>query len=93
MAPNALFDEEYAEHATSVWHLFDGTAGSQGGWASGKQPDDQHEFGYAHDPEPLGEAASVPPPDPKLFATYDGSMGKPNGMTTGTETGNIFLRW
>src|SRR5256885_143014 len=34
VAPNALFDEEYAEHATSVWHLSDGTHGHDGGWAS-----------------------------------------------------------
>ena len=30
VAPNALFDEEYAEHATSVWHLSDGTHGAMG---------------------------------------------------------------
>ena len=66
VAPNALFDEEYAEHATSVWHLSDGTAGAQGGWASGPQPDGQHEFGYLLDPEPLGDVASAPPPDPTI---------------------------
>ena len=35
VAPNALFDEEYAEHATSIWHLSDGTSGQNGGWAAG----------------------------------------------------------
>jgi Mn-containing catalase len=89
VAPNALFDEEYAEHATSVWHLSDGTEGATGGWAQGPQPDGTHEFGYLLDPEPLGEAGSVPPPDPKLFATYDGSMGKPKGPKLGTETGPV----
>jgi Mn-containing catalase len=89
VAPNALFDEEYAEHATSVWHLSDGTDGAAGGWAQGPQPDGTHEFGYLLDPEPLGEAASVPPPDPKLFATYDGSLGKPKGPKLGTETGPV----
>ena len=87
VAPNALFDEEYAEHATSVWHLSDGTAGAQGGWASGLQPDGQHEFGYLQDPEPLGDVASAPPPDPLLYATYDGSMGEPKDPVLGTETG------
>jgi Mn-containing catalase len=85
VAPNALFDEEYAEHATSVWHLSDETAGQDGGWASGLQPDEQHEFGYLADPEPLGDVGSVPAPDPKLYATYDGSMGQPSGPAMGTE--------
>ena len=79
VAPNALFDEEYAEHATSVWHLSDGTAGTEGGWASGLQPGGTHEFGYLLSPEPLGGPGSVPAPDPKLYATYDGSLGKPSG--------------
>ena len=87
VAPNALFDEEYAEHATSVWHLSDGTAGTEGGWASGLQPDGTHEFGYLLSPEPLGGPGSVPAPDPKLYATYDGSLGKPSGPAMGTETG------
>jgi len=87
VAPNALFDEEYAEHATSVWHLSGGAHGPDGGWASGPQPDGQHEFGYLADPTPLGDVASVPAPDPLLYATYDGSMGKPSGPALGTETG------
>src|SRR6201995_2343108 len=101
VAPDALFDEEYAEHATSVWHLSDGTEGATGGWAKGPQPDGTHEFGYLLDPQPLrgpgpvpaphplGGQASVPAPDPKLFATYDGAMGKPKGPKLGTETGPV----
>jgi Mn-containing catalase len=87
VAPNALFDEEYAEHATSVWHLSDGKAGAEGGWASGPQPDGRHEFGYLHNPEPLGGPGSAPAPDPKLYATYDGALGEPSGPAMGTETG------
>jgi Mn-containing catalase len=49
----------------------------------------QHDFGYLLDPEPLGDMASVPTPDPKLFATYDGSMGKPKGSHLGTEIGPV----
>jgi Mn-containing catalase len=89
VAPNALFDEEYAEHASAVWHLSDGTAGAQGGWASGPQPDGEHEFGYLQDPQPLGDVASAPPPDPLLYATYDGSMGEPKDPALGTEAGPI----
>lgn len=61
VAPNALFDEEGAEHATSIWHLSDGSHGQDGGWASGAQPDGQHEFGYLAKSEPLGDVASVVP--------------------------------
>jgi Mn-containing catalase len=77
VAPNARFREEYAERATSIRHLSDGTHGQDGGWASGAQPDGQHEFGYLTKPEPLGDEASVPAPDPALYATYDGAMGNP----------------
>ncbi|MFD0683431.1 manganese catalase family protein [Actinomadura fibrosa] len=87
VAPNALLDEEHAEHATSVWHLSDGEHGQEGGWASGPQPDGRHEFGYLTDTEPLGDVASAPPPDPALYATYDGSQGEPRGPALGTEAG------
>ncbi len=64
VAPNALFEEGYAEHATAIWHLSDGTAGQDGSWAAGPQPDGQHEFGYLADPQPLGDVASAPAPRP-----------------------------
>ena len=87
VAPNALFEEEYAEHATSIWHLSDGVSGQDGSWASGPQPDGRHEFGYVAEPKPLGEVASVPAPDPSLYATYDGALGEPGGPALGTEAG------
>ncbi|MCW2905230.1 MAG: ydbD 2 [Actinomycetia bacterium] len=87
VAPNALFDEEYAEHASATWHLSDGTSGQDGSWAAGPQPDGRHEFGYLADPQPLGDLASAPAPDPLLYATYDGAMGEPSGPAMGTETG------
>jgi Mn-containing catalase len=86
-APNALLDEEYAGHATSVWHLSDGVHGAEGGWASGPQPDGTREFGYLPDPEPLGGIGPAPAPDPKLYATYNGAPGEPSGPALGTETG------
>jgi hypothetical protein len=63
------------------------SSGQDGGWAKGPQPDGIHEFGYLLDPEPLGGMGSTPAPDPKLYATYDGAMGGPNGPAMGTETG------
>ena len=70
-----------------MWHLSDGTAGQDGSWAKGPQPDGTHEFGYLTDPQPLGGVGSVPAPDPELYATYDGAMGEPSGPAMGTETG------
>jgi Mn-containing catalase len=87
VAPNALLDEEHVEHASAIWHLSDGVHGPEGSWASGLQPDGQHEFSYLMDPEPLGNSAQAPPPDPKLYDTYDGSLGEPKGPVLGTETG------
>jgi Mn-containing catalase len=75
VAPSALFDEEYAEHASAIWHLSDGTAGDQGRWASGPAPDGMREFDYLHQPEPLGDKASAPKPDPVLYATSPANLG------------------
>ncbi|MGW5260031.1 manganese catalase family protein [Microbispora sp. NPDC004025] len=89
VVPNALFDEEHAEHAETIWDLSDGTEAQSGGWAGGPQPDGRHQFAYLLNPEPLGGPAMAPPPDPKLYDTYDGSMGEPQGPALGTEVGPI----
>jgi Mn-containing catalase len=77
VAPNALFDEEYAEHATSVWHLSDGKAGAEGGWASGPQPDGRHEFGYLQNPEPLGPRHRTRSCTPPTTAPWANPPGPP----------------
>ena len=87
VAPNALFDEEYAEHATSVWHLSDGTEGATGGWASGPQPDGTHEFGYLLDPEPLGDLASVPAPTPSCSPPTTAAWASPRGPSSAPKPG------
>ena len=89
IAPDDLFDEEYSEHASTIWHLSDGEDSDKGGWASGPTPDGRHEFTFLADPQPLGERQSGPPPDPKLYATYDGAMGTPQKPKFGTEKGVI----
>ncbi len=38
-------------------------------------------------PQPLGDVAAAPAPDPFLYATYNGAMGEPGGPAMGTETG------
>ncbi|SES33010.1 manganese catalase family protein [Lentzea albida] len=75
IAPSALFDEENAEHAGTIWHNSDGALGAEGGWASGTAPDGVHEFSYVMDPEPLGGHASAPKPDPLLYATSPANLG------------------
>jgi Mn-containing catalase len=75
IAPSALFDEEHQEHAGTIWHLSDGPAGAEGGWATGTAPDGSHEFSYLLNPEPLGEKASAPKPDPLLYATSPANLG------------------
>src|SRR5690242_17619787 len=60
VVPSALFDEEYVEHAGTIWHLSDGKKGAEGRWASGPAPDGIHEFEYVKNPKPLGAKASAP---------------------------------
>lgn len=87
IAPNDLFDEEFDEHASTLWHLSDGTESDKGRWAHGTAPDGVHENKFLVDPQPLGNKQAGPPPDPKLYATYDGSLGEPKGAALGTEKG------
>jgi Mn-containing catalase len=75
VVPSALFDEENQEHAGTIWHLSDGTHGTEGRWASGQTPDGMHEFDYLQKPEPLGGKASAPKPDPMLYATSPENLG------------------
>jgi Mn-containing catalase len=75
VVPSALFDEEHREHAGTIWHLSDGPAGVEGRWASGPTPDGMHEFEYLMKPEPLGDKASAPKPDPLLYATSPANLG------------------
>jgi Mn-containing catalase len=86
IAPNALFDEEESGDAYAVWHLSDGTEGGNGRWIGSELPTGEP-VSYLENPEALGDKASPPPPDPELFATYDGSMGDPKGPVAGKERG------
>ncbi|MEU3289246.1 manganese catalase family protein [Streptomyces longwoodensis] len=87
VVPGGLEDEERRQHAQELWHLSDGTESGAGLWTSGPAPDGEHELTVLTSSQPLGDKATVPPPDPKLYATYDGSRGKPKGPVLGTETG------
>lgn len=84
VVPDALLDEEYREHASTLWHLSDGPDSDRGGWAHGTAPDGEHEFAFLADPQPLGGKASAPKPDPALYATYspDGLIAKVKAAVT-----------
>lgn len=86
VVPDALLDEEYREHAGTLWHLSDGPDSDQGGWAHGTAPDGKHEFSFLADPQPLGGKASAPKPDPALYATYspEGLIAKVKNAVTGS---------
>ncbi|MFD8491799.1 manganese catalase family protein [Amycolatopsis sp. NPDC059657] len=58
VAPDALFDEEHAEHATQLWNLSDGNASAEGGWANGLAPDGSTPWPSC--PTPNRSAAPVP---------------------------------
>jgi len=70
LVPDALFDVEYGDHASTLWHLSDGPDADKGGWAHGTAPDGAHEFSFLADPQALGGPGSGPKPDPELYATY-----------------------
>ncbi len=89
VTPNDLMDEEFEEHASTLWHLSDGTESDQGRWANSLLPDGRHTGQFLADPQPLGDMQSGPPPDPKLYATYDGAMGEPRTPAFGTEKGLV----
>jgi Mn-containing catalase len=89
VAPNDLFDEEYEEHASELWHLSDGADADKGRWAFGTAPDGRHVNRFRTDTRPLGDLQHGPPPDPKLYVTYDGSWGEPQTPAFGTEKGVV----
>jgi Mn-containing catalase len=89
VAPNDLFDEEYEEHASELWHLSDGADADKGRWAFGTAPDGRHINRFRTDTRPLGDLQHGPPPDPKLYVTYDGSWGEPRTPAFGTEKGVV----
>ena len=67
-------DEEDKEHNHTLWDLSEGTESAQGLWATGQMPDGT-QIVHLTNPAPLGEVPVLPPPDPQLFVTYDGSQG------------------
>ena len=70
-------DEEYSEYASVFYTSTQNSQAGEGRWANNPSLIG----GPALHAEPLrplsDDTGLLPPPDPKLFATYDGSMGAP----------------
>jgi Mn-containing catalase len=87
---NAEYEDQ--EHNHTLWNFSEGEESRQGRWANGPRPDGNGQMDYLAQPRPLtDDTPQAPPPDPKLFATYDGSLGAPKpgtaagGMVRGAE--------
>jgi Mn-containing catalase len=69
-------ENEDAVQAATYWTLHENSAGVEGAWATGRTPvTDQEVLVHGATPE-SDDDGLLPPPDPNLFATYDGSLGK-----------------
>jgi Mn-containing catalase len=68
-------DEENAEYNHTFLSFTDDSLAGEGRWAQGTALVGGYELGIAPG-GPFGDDTGVlPPPDPKLYATYDGSLG------------------
>jgi Mn-containing catalase len=69
-------ENEDAVQSATYWSLHENSAGVEGAWATGRTPvTDQEILVHGATPE-SDDDGLLPPPDPNLFATYDGSLGK-----------------
>jgi Mn-containing catalase len=69
-------DEEDQEQNRTYWSFHEGSTANEGRWAHGQTLVGGREIRYLAEPEILSDdIGTPPPPDPKLFATYDGSLG------------------
>lgn len=67
--------EEDAEQARTFWALSEGSASAEGLWSTGRTLDGQP-IQHLEMPAPAStDDGTPPPPDPLLYATYDGSLG------------------
>ncbi len=60
---------EKREVAYQFWNCTDGTASSEGPWATGPTPDGKGEFEFLEDPEPLADVITVGEADRMLHGT------------------------
>jgi Mn-containing catalase len=74
-------EDENKEHNHTFWNFSEGEDSAQGLWATGKTIYGE-QVQYVAQPVGIGgDDGTPPPPDPKLYATYDGSLGTPKPGT------------
>ncbi|MFG1922329.1 manganese catalase family protein [Cryptosporangium sp. NPDC048952] len=83
------FEEEDKVQDHTYWVFSEGSTGPEGRWARGMTLVDEQEILVQDPAVPSDDIGLLPPPDPKLYATYDGSMGKgkPGTAAGGTAQG------
>ncbi|GAA4971007.1 manganese catalase family protein [Actinoplanes utahensis] len=83
---NAEFEHPEANH---TFYSFDpASRAGEGRWAQGPTLNGKDEIVYVPDAQPLTDDKPLgPAPDPKLFVTYDGQMGKGKPGTAAGATG------
>jgi Mn-containing catalase len=83
---NAEFEKQDQNH---TFYSFDPeSSAGEGRWARGPALNGKDEIVYVPDAQPLTDDRPLgPAPDPKLFVTYDGSMGKGKPGTGAGATG------
>ena len=91
---SGLAEDSNQEHNHTFWSFDAQSQAQQGSWASGKTLVGDEDINYLAQPEPLGrDDAMLPPPDPKLFATYDGAMGTPTPVMPPARTNKVRRTW
>lgn len=66
-------DLEKQEFSYQFWNHSKGEESAEGRWAKGRSMDGKGEFQYIANPEPLGQAPTPPPSEPRLYGTNETS--------------------
>jgi len=91
---SGLAEDSNQEHNHTFWSFDAQSQAQQVSWASGKTLIGDEDINYLAQPEPLGgDDAMLPPPDPKLFATYDGALGTPTPVIPPARTNKVRRTW
>jgi Mn-containing catalase len=77
------FENEDKVQDHTYWSFSEGSEGLEGRWARGTTLVDDQEILVQAEPVGSDDIGLLPPPDPKLFATYDGSQGPGKPGTAG----------